>query len=177
LVLLRVVPAEFRSNLAEGGDLDFEAFFAAHYERTRRILAVMFGDPEIGEEAAQEGFYRAYRRWSRVQKMNRPDSWVLVVGLNYGRDLLRRRSRKEDLSDLSTHSSQTDRDMTDSISVAAEIVRLPPRQQQAIALRYMLDMSLEEVAKSMKCALGTAKSTLHSALENLRIQLTESADI
>jgi len=148
----------------------------AHYERTRRILAVMFGDPALGEEAAQEAFYRAYRRWGRVKQMDRPDSWVLVVGLNHGRDLTSRRRREAELEQSSERPSEPE-DSTGAAFLLAEVVRLPKRQQQAIALRYMLDMSLEEVASAMSCALGTVKSTLHSALQNLRIQLTESADI
>ena len=39
--------------MVEGGALNFEEFFAAHYDRTRRILAVMLGDPVLAEEATR----------------------------------------------------------------------------------------------------------------------------
>ncbi len=159
----------------EGGALDFDRFFATNYDRIRRILAVMLDDPAVGEEAAQEAFYRALRRWGRVVRMDRPESWVLVVGLNYGRDQ-KRRSRREPVTVQSPESTSIEFDTATTAQLLAELVRLPPRQQEAVALRYLLDMTLEEVATAMGCALGTVKSTLHSALGNLRVQLTEGAE-
>jgi RNA polymerase sigma factor (sigma-70 family) len=159
----------------EGGSLKFDRFFATHYDRTRRILAVMLGDFALGEEAAQEAFYRAYRRWDRVSRMDRPEAWVIVVGLNHGRDQ-KRRQRRERVTDLGDERAPTDSDTTASLHLVAELVRLPPRQQEAVVLRYLFDMSLQEVATAMGCAVGSVKSTLHSALGNLRVQLTEGAD-
>jgi RNA polymerase sigma factor (sigma-70 family) len=159
-----------------GGALNFESFFAAHYDRTRRILAVMLGDPIVAEEASQEAFYRAYRRWTRVSRMDRPDSWVFVVGLNHARDTLRRRGRDHAAEQVAGRS-ESEWEPTRSIELIDEIGRLPTRQQEAIALRYLLDMSVQDVATAMKCAVGTVKSTLHTALETLRVQLTESADL
>jgi RNA polymerase sigma-70 factor (ECF subfamily) len=135
----------------------------------------MLGDSVLGEEAAQEAFYRAYRRWDRVSRMDRPEAWVMVVGLNHGRDQ-KRRQRRERVTDRSVEPAPVDSDATASLHLVAELVRLPRRQQEAVALRYLFDMSLQEVATAMGCAVGTVKSTLHSALGNLRVQLTEGAD-
>jgi RNA polymerase sigma factor (sigma-70 family) len=162
--------------VVEGGALNFEEFFAAHYDRTRRILAVMLDDPVLAEEAAQEAFYRAYRRWSRVSRMDRVDSWVFVVGLNHARDLLRR-SGRDRAQEQAARPSKSEWEPTQAIELVEGITLLPARQQEAVALRYLLDMSVQEVATAMKCAVGTVKSTLHSALVALRVQLTESADL
>jgi RNA polymerase sigma-70 factor (ECF subfamily) len=159
----------------DGGALEFDRFFAIHYDRTRRILAVMLGDPALGEESAQEAFYRAYRHWGRVTRMDRPEAWVLVVGLNHGRDQKRRKGRERAM-DQDTEPRLVDSDPTASLYLVSELVRLPPRQQQAVALRYLLDMSLQEVAAAMGCAVGSVKSTLHSALGNLRVRLTEGVE-
>jgi DNA-directed RNA polymerase specialized sigma24 family protein len=37
-------------------------------------------------------------------------------------------------------------------------------------------MTLEEAAKVMGCAIGTAKSTVHAALKSLKVQMEESVD-
>lgn len=68
----------------EGGALEFEGFFSTYYDRTRRILAVILADSLLGEEAAQEAFFEAYKHWDRVEQMGRPEGWVLVVGINHG---------------------------------------------------------------------------------------------
>lgn len=166
--------AGFRS-LTEEGALEFERFFSANYDRTRRILAVILEDPLLGEEATQEAFFRAYKRWSRVEQMERPEGWVLVVGMNHGRDLLRNQGRAFPTKG-GGHSTSQEADSAASISLVAAIAGLPPRQQQAIALRYLLDMTIEEAAKAMGCAIGTAKSTVHAALKSLKVQMEESVD-
>jgi RNA polymerase sigma-70 factor (ECF subfamily) len=84
----------------------------------------MLGDPSLGEEAAQEAFYRAYRRWDRVAPTDRPEAWVLVVGLNHGRDQ-KRRKVGEHLIDHGAEPELADSDSTAPLYLVAELVRLP----------------------------------------------------
>ncbi len=146
----------------------FDSFFDEHFDRTRRLLEVMMGDAALAEDAAQEAFARAYQRWESVAEMSRPEGWVLTVGLNYARDVLRRqrrsdmhyRNRKPEDSTLGPHAD------VDLISL---LRTLPLRQRQAIVLHYLVDLPLEEVAAHMDCAVGTVKSTIYSALARLRL--------
>ena len=48
---------------------------------------------------------------------------------------------------------------------------LPARQREAIVLRYFEDLSMEETAQVMQCAVGTVKATVWQALRNLRGKL------
>ena len=59
-------------------------------------------------------------------------------------------------------------------SLGEAIDQLPERQRLAIVLRYGLDLSLDDVAAAMGCAVGTVKSTLHTALARLHVSLDES---
>jgi DNA-directed RNA polymerase specialized sigma24 family protein len=52
------------------------------------------------------------------------------------------------------------------------LARLPERQRIAIVLRYLADLPLVDVAAAMGCKVGTAKSTLHTALARLRVELS-----
>ena len=56
------------------------------------------------------------------------------------------------------------------------IATLPPRQREAVVLRYLADLPLADVADAMGCALGTVKATLHQALKALRIEFEETDD-
>jgi RNA polymerase sigma factor (sigma-70 family) len=62
------------------------------------------------------------------------------------------------------------------VSVRDAITTLPPRQRQAVVLRYLADLPLTDVAAAMGCALGTVKATLHQALRNMRVELEEDDD-
>ncbi|MST32508.1 hypothetical protein GHK86_07205 [Acidimicrobiaceae bacterium USS-CC1] len=52
----------------------------------------------------------------------------------------------------------------------------PGRQRDAVALRYVADLSVEDTAKVMGCAPGTVKALTHQALAAMRIRLREEAD-
>lgn len=153
--------------------ITFDDFFDEHFDRTRRILEVVLGDSALAEDSAQEAFIRAFRSWNEVSAMDRPAGWVLTVGLNRARDSFwgRRRdalhrSRPVPGGDLHVDSER-------DIDLVSRLRALPMRQRQAVVLRYLVDLSLEEVAAHMDCALGTVKSTLNAALTNLRVNTEE----
>jgi RNA polymerase sigma-70 factor (ECF subfamily) len=150
----------------------FEIFYEANYDVVRRSLSAAFGDPVLAEEAVQEAFARAYVHWPRVDRMDRPAGWVYVVAVRFGLKQQRR-----------SHTAETDEhadDIADGVVtqevVRAAIDRLPARQRIAIVLRYLVDLPLEDVASAMDCALGTVKSTLHTALARLQVELDEESE-
>lgn len=156
----------------------FEEFFDEHYSEVRRALTLALGDGEAAEEAAQEGFARAYTHWRRVRSMERPVAWVYVVSVNAGRDdgrrLHRRRLAHGRAQTTSTAALPFDETVTAAIDVDAALGSLPPRQRLAVVLRYLADLSIGEVARAMKCSPGTVKSTVHAALRHLRVDLEET---
>lgn len=52
--------------------------------------------------------------------------------------------------------------------------QLSPRQRTAIVLRFYEDLSDVQVADTMRCPVGTAKSLIHRGLERLRSEVTEA---
>jgi RNA polymerase sigma-70 factor (ECF subfamily) len=154
--------------------LSFEAFFYEHYESVRRSLAVALADPLLAEELAQDAFTRALSQWRRVSRMGRPAGWVYVVALRAGR---RNRARR---SQTMVPEETTNADVADvvvqDVSLAELIDRLPERQRIAVVLRYLVDLPLADVAEAMDCAVGTVKSTLHSALARLGVELRDAEE-
>ena len=150
----------------------FEAFFAEQYESVFRGLSVAFRDPLLAEEAAQEAFTRAYVRWDRVQRMERPSGWVYVVA---ARVALRRRPDRAEAAAGSGAPSMEDQ-VVDRLTMQRAINDLPERQRLALVLRHYGDLPLEEIARAMGCALGTVKSTLHAAHARLQVELDDEDD-
>ena len=153
---------------------DFEDFFTANYEAVVQALRLAVGDSARGEEAAQEAFARAWARWRRVRAMDRPVAWVYVVALNVERKRWRR------AGELLVEPSEVAVDPTEQAArdfdLRAAVQRLPERQRTAIALRYLADLPVADVARAMGCADGTVKATVHQALRSLRISLEDERE-
>ena len=157
------------------GELTFEQFFAQHFDAVRRSLAVSLGDAALAEEFAQEAFTRALRRWRVVADHDRPATWVYVVAV---RAAGRRFSddRRPSPWTPSVEAPDVVGSVTTTLSLRDALRSLAPRQRLAVVLRYLADLPLADVAEVMGCSVGTVKSTLHTALGHLRVELEESGD-
>ena len=149
----------------------FAAFYAANAEPVRRALGLVLRDGSLAEEATQEAFTRAYVSWRRVGAMDRPAAWVYVVALHVA---YRRRGRGvTEPAPTGTAGPDIAELVATRESVRAAIARLPERQRTAIVLRYLADLPLSDIATAMGCAVGTVKSTLHSAVLRLGVELED----
>ena len=151
----------------------FDEFYETYFDRVARALVLAGADREAAWDATQEAFARALRRWRKVCDMDRPDGWVYVVAMNQLRDRWRRDERHRAAQQETEAVADNAGTIVTRLSVRDLIATLPPRQRQAIVLRYLADLPIGDVADAMGCALGTAKATIHQALENLRVELSD----
>jgi RNA polymerase sigma factor (sigma-70 family) len=149
--------------------MDFDTYYAASYERVRRAMVLTFRDSTLAEEIAQEAFFQTLRKWSRVSSLEHPEGWTMIVALNKGRDIYRRRVRLEARQSLvierSTRYSGEER-VEDRMMIATLLEGVSDRQREALLLRYITQLTIPEIAVVMGCAEGTVKATLHTALAN-----------
>ncbi len=97
--------------------------------------------------------------------------------MNHMRDRWRREHREPQWDvGLGTATLDPAGGVATAVSVRDAITTLPPRQREAVVLRYLADLPLADVAEAMGCAVGTVKATLHQALGALRVELEEDED-
>lgn len=153
----------------------FETLYRENYAAVVALVYALSGTRAVAEDLAQEAFLRAHRDWAQVSKMDRPDGWVRRVALNLARSRLRR-VRAETMAKLRIGAeggaSAPHRDELESEAFWREVRRLPTRQAQAIALHYIEDLSVSEVAETLGVADGTVKALLHQGRERLGRQLS-----
>jgi RNA polymerase sigma factor (sigma-70 family) len=89
---------------------------------------------------------------------------------------LRRESRRPTGARANAKTTELADDVVGALDLEAALSRLAPRQRAAVVLRYLADLTVPEVAKAMGCADGTVKSTLHSALERLRVEFSQECE-
>lgn len=126
-------------------------------------------------DATQETLMRAFRARRNWRAGNSVTSWLFGIAMNVVREILRRRQRRPveglDLEHLISHGDHQ-RDSLEQKerrqALAKALAALPPRQQEAVACRYLMDMTLKETADVMGCAEGTVKAAVFAALENMK---------
>jgi DNA-directed RNA polymerase specialized sigma24 family protein len=59
------------------------------------------------------------------------------------------------------------------LALDAAIRQLPARQRLVVVLRYQADLPVADIARALRCAPGTVKSTLHTALARLRVEVAD----
>jgi RNA polymerase sigma-70 factor (sigma-E family) len=148
-----------------------DEFCRALYPRLLGSLALATGDRDLAEELAQDALARAWLHWRRVSKMSSPEAWTYRCAMNLSTSSWRRRAAERRA--LGRVAGGLDRDSAelepaDAIAVRVAIAALPPRQRQAVVLRYYAGLSEAETATAMRCSPGTVKAHVHKALANLR---------
>lgn len=150
---------------------DFASWYEAERERIARSLFLIGGDAEAARDAVAEAFSRAYARWPRVQTMSSPGGWVYRVALNELRRRMRRRALEERV--LRRHRAATVPPADVDPELWAAVASLPLRQREAVALRYVADLTERQVADALGVSEGAASAALVAARRSLAERLDD----
>jgi RNA polymerase sigma-70 factor (ECF subfamily) len=151
-------------------ELEFDEFFASTYPAIVRSAALVVGDREVARELAQEAFVKALLHWKRVRAYERPEAWVRKVAFRMALRAKSREPRRGALPEPTVADSLVDLDLLRMIA------QLPPMQRAAIALHYLDDLTVEQVAEILGCAPSTARVHLHRGRTRLNELLHEEHD-
>lgn len=149
----------------------FESFYLAEYPRLLALAHGLVGAAQA-EDLAQDALLVACRRWQEVSQKERPDLWVRKVCVNLSVSSFRRRVRDSRLlARLASRPVEPATLPEPSDRFWGAVSALPARQAQAVALRYVYDMPLDEIARTMGCSDGSVKQHLSRARAALSVQL------
>jgi RNA polymerase sigma-70 factor (ECF subfamily) len=156
--------------------VDLDELFRLHYGRLVRTLTVVAGDRERAADAVQEAFVKAHLKWRRVQQYDDPVGWIRRVAINRLRDGHRsesRRARTLDRLGVASHTTGSGPDLADGLGGGgAEVLgllgTLPRQQRLCLALFYVDELSIAEIAAALDISEGAVKFHLHQGRERLR---------
>jgi RNA polymerase sigma factor (sigma-70 family) len=169
---------------ARRGDLRaWETIVRTHQGIAFRTAYVLTGSAADAEEAAQDGFVKAYRALGRFRRGASFRPWLLRIVANEAHNRRRSAARRERLS-LRAAAEARPGDAVPSPEAALlgsesrqrlleAVERLSDEHRDAVACRYLLELSEEETAAALGIRRGTVKSRLARALERLRAELGE----
>lgn len=149
-------------------DRSFERFFRDEHTRLLGLAIGMSGDRQLAGDVTQETFLRAYREWPHVSTLDAPRAWLRRVAMNLLIDGHRRRVRER--SALQRYGAESSTVTFSDPAATAwwdAVRRLPDRQRAVVALYYIDDHSIADVAEVLGIAAGTVKASLAHARTTL----------
>ena len=177
---------ELMARLAAGDREALAPLMGRHYRRIYRIALGYLRNPEDALDAVQETFVKAYQNATRWDGVSEAGPWLTRIAVNHAIDRYRRERRRR-ASFSSLEDADGDRDPRLTLAapspertalggelgarIDAAVGALPARQRAIFVLRHYEEMSLEEIAASLDLRLGTVKSSLHRAIQGLRVRL------
>lgn len=149
--------------------------YARCFRRLVVHLYAVTGDLSEAQEAVQEAFVRALASPRSFAGLDNHESWLRRVAVNIARSRHRRRRTLDSLLHRMGRPPVVADTAPDHIALMAALRRLPHGQRHALALHYLVDLPVDEIAETLGISVGTVKSRLSRGRRALALLLNESA--
>jgi RNA polymerase sigma-70 factor (ECF subfamily) len=168
---------------------EFDDIVRKHQSRIYRVLWCELRDDEAAATLTQDCFLKAYRGRAGFRGEASVSTWLVRIAVNLARDYQRNRrqgfwqrllsgsARDAEMAEMAIDGTpRADRALLarEQLQRTMDAVKsLSPQQQTAFHLRYLEELSIEEIAAAMSIEIGTVKSHLSRAISTLRLQRNE----
>ena len=163
------------------GEIEAYAMLVArHRSRMARFAQHMLGDADDAEEVVQDAFVRAYRSLARCNDPSRFDGWLFRILVNRCRTRGGRRGRRNRMfvRDPGALEQASVDHPADRFEWRAEIThalgQLGGDYREAFLLKYVEELSYEEIAELTGVGISALKMRVKRACERLRALLAET---
>jgi RNA polymerase sigma factor (sigma-70 family) len=151
-------------------DIDYEAL----YRQLLPLARVVAPRGVDGADLVQEALTRALARHPDLYGIRDPGAYLNAAVVNGARSLGARTSRR---ARLEVEPSEQAAPAAGNDETWEILMHLPPRQRACLYLRFVEDLSVEDVARRLDCSTGTIKSQTSKALKSLRAVLEAEPDL
>ena len=170
------------NQVASGSGMDADALVAALFrQEAQRLVALarfFTDDRTAAEDLVQEAFIRLARNAHRIRDHEKAAAYLRSIVVNLARDHNRRglvslrhrppAVRDEPSAEETASRQESRREVVDALRT------LPHRQRECLALRYYLELSVEEIADAIGVSANSVKTHLKRGLRSLAATLEES---
>jgi RNA polymerase sigma-70 factor (ECF subfamily) len=156
-----------------GDDAAFRLLVESYDRRLLYFVLRLLPDADLALDVMQDVWLTLFRRLPQLRAPEAFRVWLYQIAHDRVVDVLRRQRREERAAEvLRDGFHEPVASFTDQVE-RAEFVHhalqhLSPDHREVLLLRFLEDLSLEEIATTLRCSLGTVKSRLHYARHALR---------
>jgi RNA polymerase sigma-70 factor (ECF subfamily) len=151
------------------------------YQQVWRMLVVL-SDRRVAEDLTQETYARAFRSLPGFRAESSVRAWLLSIGRRVAADHLRSARTRPQLDpnltwdDATVAAGASVGDLSESVALRALVDRLDPDRRLAFVLTQMIGLSYREAADVCECPIGTIRSRVARAREDLAADLAEPGE-
>jgi len=137
-------------------------------EHSRAVAAFLRGmlRPADAEDALQETYLAALRAYDRFDGRN-PRAWLLTIARRKAIDAVRAEARRPGELAAPDEVPGPARP-EDNREVWVAVAALPPKQREAVVLRFAADLRYREIGIAMETSEAAARRNVHEAMAKLR---------
>jgi RNA polymerase sigma-70 factor (ECF subfamily) len=152
-----------------GDHAAFAELIGRYQDRLGGYLRRLLGGPDAAD-ALQDVWLAVWRGLPRLRDPAAFTAWVFRLARDRAFRELRRRGVATIPADESLPAAEPEGELTpeEAAAVRAALDRLGPEQRDILALRFLEDMSYEQIAAVIGRPVGTVRSRIHYAKHALR---------
>ena len=158
-----------------GDEVAFARLVAAYHADMARVAFVACGDRELAEDAVQSAWFVAWRKLHSLRDPDRVRPWLLKVTANEARQIVRRRRGPVVEIDLEAAGDPRGDPSTgiERLDLRRALAHISPDDRALLALRYLVDLSSDELGAAVGTSPSTARTRLCRAVDRLRKELRD----
>lgn len=157
-----------------GDEFAFEYLFDRYRDAIRRLFVQRLGGVTDADDLLQETFIKVFINLYRYSADYTFGQWVYTIARNTFIDFMRRRQEELPIDERFTSPASPAPTPEESVinqqrraQIEGYLDRLAPRYRQLIILRFFEEYSYEEIAEKLVLPLGTVKTQIHRAREQM----------
>lgn len=161
-------------NKAKRGDkAAFTELVAAKKDALYRIAYSYARNRDDALDIVSDTVYKAYVSINKLKEPSHFSTWLTRILINSALDHLRLNKRVLVTDQELLRENAEPRNREALLDLYQAIDALNEKERAVVILKYLEDMTLEQVALVLHCPIGTVKTYLHRALKELRLELKE----
>lgn len=163
-----------------GSDEAFERLIQRYHARLTYYIRRLTGSVEASEDVLQSVWLNAYKNLPKLRHTEAFRVWIYRIAHNQSMKSLRHDQRYVQLDEprIETFEDESTNEFTiyDSVSIHHALNQLSPPHKEVLTLRFLEDLTYQEIADVIGSEIGTVRSRIYYAKEHMRKILEENGN-
>lgn len=169
-----------------GDNIAFDHLFNRYRDSiTKMYLQKTFGNIDDTNDLLQETFVKVYLNMHKYNKTYTFGQWVYTIAKNTFIDYIRKRKEALAIDNISISDGVHLAPNPEEHLIRAQqqrqldylLMKMKPKYRDLIELRFFKELTYDEIAEQLKLPMGTIKTQIHRAREQLCKLIIEDTDI